>query len=70
MVSALMLLVSGSLLTACGGKQKAMIPVDSPLVPWAPPEDLPPAATETAPAETPEAPAADAAKPTATPNGK
>jgi len=57
---ALSLFVLG-LSTACGGSSKALVPVDSPLLPWEAPEDLAPAeAEEPAPAETPaaEAPAA------------
>jgi hypothetical protein len=61
---ALCLFVLG-LSTACGGPGKALIPVDSPLLPWEAPEDLAPAEGEAAPAETPaEAPAAEAPAPT------
>ncbi len=53
-------------LAACGGGGKAYIPVDSPLKPWQPPEEVAdePAAQEPAPAPAPAQPApAAAAKP-------
>jgi hypothetical protein len=55
-----------TVISACG-HTKGVVPVDSPLVQWQPPDDYPP--TSTAPAATPEAkpeaaaPAAPAAKP-------
>jgi hypothetical protein len=41
-------------LAGCG-HTKALVPVDSPLLTWSPPEDLQPAAGEAAPAPAPEA---------------
>jgi hypothetical protein len=40
---------------ACGGPGKTLVPVDSPLNPWTPPEAEEPAAEEGAPAPAPAA---------------
>ena len=48
-ISLVALAASLTVLAACGGSGKAIVPVDSPLMPWSPPEDQEkPAAAESA----------------------